>query len=158
MGNKKRPINYCNNCGAKIESGEIYCFKCGERLYPFEQGQNTENRKTVLERIEELKENYDIKKLSIILFLVLSMVMNVFFMPWIRTFPDNDRRIKASLRGTTQRAYGSLMYMPLSFYDGYDSPRFKKIVVEYDYRQIAVNEVILGSVVGLVYLVITARK
>ena len=155
---------FCYHCGTKIEFGEKFCHKCGVNLQSQDEvAQNAvTNKPSNAGFIENIKEKYDIKKVIILLFIVLSVLMNCIFTPWIRIFPDSNK-IGMGHRNQTQIEYSTIFYKPLKFHDGW-SPQepgetdTRGVYLGYDYKTIAIHELMLAGTFFVGYLVMTIKK
>jgi hypothetical protein len=155
---------FCYHCGTNIEVGEKFCHKCGVNLQSQDESPNSISSKKKTEGgfIENIREKYDIKKVIILMFIGLSVLMNCVFMPWIRIFPDSNK-IGMGHRNQTQIEYSTIFYKPLKFHDGWSSQSpgetdNRGVYLGYDYKTIAIHELMLAGVFLVGYLVMTIKK
>lgn len=160
---KEKP-KYCYRCGAPIMPDDTFCHKCGTNLKSGTVDSKRMDSRFVLQEkwLKDIKQKYDVKKLVILIFIVLSILMNCIWMPWIRIFP-NTNNIGMGHRNQTQVEYSTIFYKPSAFSDGWSSQEpgtkdSRGVYLGYDYKRIAIHECILAGIFVVVYLVATVKR
>lgn len=161
---------YCRKCGTKINPDEKYCYKCGAEVISIVNGSKKGITAPVdsasrVGKIQKEVKKFLIKenkgKIALLIFLLGSFLMNIFFVPWVRSFPDKG--VKSNLRNTRQVEYSNIFYMPSSFYDGLSPDKVGEkskngVSLSYDYGIMALHEVYLGIIVGIGYVLVSLKK
>jgi hypothetical protein len=157
-------IKYCYQCGTKINLDENFCYKCGADL---RADKSNVKRVNVEERLNDnwldmIRRTYNMKKLSLLVFICLSILLNCIFTPWVRIFPDNNK-VSRAYRNQTQIEYSTFFYKPIKFSDGLSqqepgSKDSRGVYLGYDYKRIVIHELILAGSFLVVYLLVTVKK
>ncbi|WP_294522598.1 zinc ribbon domain-containing protein [uncultured Anaerovibrio sp.] len=165
-----KPVLYCRKCGTKINVNERYCYKCGIELVPLNNtpakdtypGASKQTKISVIgDELKKFLINENRGKIAILVFLIASLLMNIFLVPWVRTFPD--KKIKNNPPNIRQVEYGNIFYIPSKFSDGLSPDNVGEkskygVSLNYDYSLMALHEVYLGIIVGVGYIVLSLKK
>ena len=150
---------FCWKCGKKLADNSVFCSFCGTKLDDKEE----KTRETMYRKTFGLRDVYYFchkHKKIIYAFIVTSIILHIFFMPWKREFTNQGKK---TIYEDDQYGYGTIFYQPEKFADGYSPQdyglnKYYGSYVSYDYKRIMIHEIGLLVLFTIGYKVYFSTK
>ena len=133
---------YCWKCGERLPKDSVFCSRCGTRLDDEDEIKKEMSCRNIFTISDMLYFCHKHKRI-IYAFIVVSIIFNMFFMPWKREFTNQGKK---NLYKDDQYEYGTAFYKPDKFCDGYSSQdyglgKYYGTYIGYDYKRIFIHEI-----------------